>query len=345
MKTPFYQLNYEQLSTLLEANHLPKSGADLLFRWHYKEKRLGPCTQDLAHKTQDFIHDQLSFDLPEVRLVQESEDQTVKFLIALSDGKTVECVLLAFQKKYTLCLSTQVGCAMGCTFCFTGTQGLTRHLTAEEIIGQFLLTWHWLKQNRPEDRPILNVVFMGQGEPLHNFDAVKKATEILLHKRGIGLAALKITISTAGYLPGLKRWVQEMPAVNLALSFHSPFSEKRNLLMPLNKNYPLEKVLEEIQHIPLVRKQYVIFEYLLIKDFNDGPEDAHATAKLVDRERTIINLIAYNPFPGDKFQRPDHERVIQFKAILNEYGLATTLRESKGIDILAACGQLNTKGL
>jgi len=152
---------------------------------------------------------------------------------------------------------------MNCSFCFTGEQGLKRNLTTSEIVGQFLQAWRWLATNRPGEERILNIVFMGQGEPLHNFDAVKKACEIFLTKHGTSIGVQKITISTAGYIPGLKRWSQEIPGVNLALSLHSPFEQKRNELIPINKKYPLDKVLAYIEKIPLNKKQFITYEYLI----------------------------------------------------------------------------------
>lgn len=342
-KNSFYQYNYNDLQTIFKDNDLSPSGLDLLFTWHYNKKNDGPCIIDLAKKTQNYLHDNFEFNLPEIEKAQKSEDRTVKFLIKLQDGMKVETVLIPFQNKYTICLSSQVGCAMKCSFCFTGTQGLKRNLKTEEIVGQFILAARWLKTERPGDFRIRNIVFMGQGEPLHNFDATKKATEIFLHPQGISIAALRITISTVGYLPGLKRWKEEMPGVNIALSLHSPFIEKRNKLIPLNQTYPLPEILNYLKKIPLKRKQFVTYEYLLIKNYNDGEEDAHATAKLLlEGERVIVNLIPFNPFPGPNYERPEQETVLNFQKIMASYGLPTMIRGTKGDDILAACGQLNT---
>jgi 23S rRNA (adenine2503-C2)-methyltransferase len=267
----------------------------------------------------------------------------VKMLVKLKDGQRVESVLIPFQSKYTICLSTQVGCAMKCSFCFTGTQGLKRNLTTEEIIGQFILAWNWLKENRPDDHQLKNIVYMGQGEPLHNFDAVKKASEIFLDQHGMSLGVQKITVSTAGFLPGLKRWNEEMPGVNLALSLHSVIEEKRNKLIPINQRYPLQEVMDYIDTIPLARKQYVIYEYLLIKDFNDTPEDAYATGEFLKGKMAIINLIPFNPFPGSDYERPLDSSILEFQRIIGTYNLPALIRTTKGDDILAACGQLNTK--
>ena len=343
MKTSFYQYNFESLTNLLLENNLSSSGATLLYNWHYKQKQIESCTHNLAHSTQAFIQDQLSFGLPEIVDVHQSSDQTVKFLMQMDDGQKVETVLIPFQSKYTICLSTQVGCAMKCSFCFTGTQGLKRHLKTEEIIGQFIMAYRWLCENRPFDQQLKNIVYMGQGEPLHNFDAVKTASEIFLDQHGTSIGVQKITVSTAGYLPGLIRWNEEMPGINIALSLHSPFEEKRNQLIPINQRYPLLEILEYLDLIPLKRKQYIIYEYLLIKNYNDTEIDAHATGKLLKGKQAIINLIPFNPFPGSLYERPELAQVEQFQKILESYHLPALIRGTKGDDILAACGQLNTK--
>ena len=343
MKKSFYQFNFEALKNLLVENDLSSTGATLLYNWHYKQKHIETCTHNLAHSTQAFIQNNLSFSLPEIVDVHQSNDQTVKFLMQMEDGQKVETVLIPFQNKYTICLSTQVGCAMKCSFCFTGTQGLKRHLQTEEIIGQFILADRWLRAERPKAPALKNIVYMGQGEPLHNFDAVKTASEIFLDQHGTSIGVQKITISTAGYLPGLIRWNEEMPGVNIALSLHSPFEEKRNELIPINQRYPLAEILKYLDLIPLKRKQYIIYEYLLIKNFNDNEVDAHATGSLLKGKQAIINLIPFNPFPGSKYERPELEQINSFQKILETYQLPALIRGTKGDDIFAACGQLNTK--
>lgn len=343
MLKSFYQYNFRQLTQLLEENNLSTSGASLLYNWHYKQKQIEPCTHNLALVTQAFINQNCNFDLPVIVETQISDDHTVKFLMEMKDGNKVETVLIPFQSKYTICISTQVGCAMKCSFCFTGTQGLKRHLKTEEIIGQFIMADRWLKQNRPDDQQLKNIVYMGQGEPLHNFDAVKLANEIFLDQHGTSVGVQKITVSTAGFLPGLERWNNEMPGVNIALSLHSPFTEKRNELIPINQRYPLADVLAYLDTIPLKRKQYIIYEYLLIKNYNDTEIDAHATGELLKGKQAIINLIPFNPFPGSHYQRPDQSQVEIFQKILESYKLPALVRGTKGDDILAACGQLNTK--
>ena len=343
MKNSFYQLTFSELCSFLSAHSLSESGAKLLYNWHYKKKRIDPCTHNLAKDTIALIAKQFHFQLPSIVETQLATDSTVKFLIELFDGEKIEMVLIPFQNKYTLCLSTQVGCAMKCSFCYTGTQGLKRHLSCDEIIGQFILAARWLADNRPNEGKLRNIVFMGQGEPLHNFDAVKKSCEILLDQHGASLGAQRITISTAGYMPGLLRWKDEMPGVNIALSLHSVDDEKRSKLIPINHKYPLAQIMEVINSLPLARKQYVIFEYLLIDNFNDSNEDALKLGHYLDKSRSIVNLIPYNPIPENSFKRPSDAKVEAFKVVLDELKIPTLIRGTKGDSILAACGQLNSK--
>jgi len=342
MRPSFYQYTFHELQALCDGQGLVPATARHLYNWHYKKNRREACgIHNFSHKAREFI-ETLDFELPRIDTVQESDDRTVKFLFAMHDGLKVESVLIPFQRKYTLCLSSQVGCAMNCAFCYTGTQGLKRHLETQEIVGQFLQARGWLTRNRPGDDRILNIVYMGQGEPLHNFEAVKRSAEIFMSQQGVSLAGHKITVSTAGYIPGLERWQNEMPDVNIALSLHSPFTEKRDKLIPINRRYPLERVLELVDAIPNGKKRFVTYEYLLIDGFNDSADDARVTGKLLQGKKAYINLIPFNPFPGATWARPTDERVHAFKAVLDEYKIPTLVRTTKGDRILAACGQLNT---
>ncbi|WP_334168766.1 23S rRNA (adenine(2503)-C(2))-methyltransferase RlmN [Methylobacter sp.] len=343
LKRSFYDLNYSDLETVINQNNLNHSAAAVLFNWHYKKKENTQCIDQIAKCSLAFFQNNFDFSLPEIDTVHESKDRTVKFLFKLKDNHKIETVLIPFNNKYSICLSSQVGCAMNCSFCFTGEQGLKRNLTTSEIVGQFLQAWRWLAKNRPGEERILNIVFMGQGEPLHNFDAVKKACEIFLSQHGTSIGVQKITISTAGYIPGLKRWSQEIPGVNLALSLHSPFKEKRNELIPINKKYPLDEVLAYIDKIPLNKKQFITYEYILIKDFNDSPDDAKKLGTILSGKRAYINLIPFNSFPGSHYNHPDLDKIEKFKEVLDTFKIPTLIRSAKGDDVLAACGQLNSK--
>jgi 23S rRNA (adenine2503-C2)-methyltransferase len=343
LKPSFYDLNYSDLETVVNQNNLNPSVATVLFNWYYKKKENTQCHNKISKSSSAFFAQNFDFSLPEIDTVYESQkDRAVKFLFKLKDNHKVETVLIPFNNKYSICLSSQVGCAMNCSFCFTGQQGLKRNLTTGEIVGQFLQAWRWLATHRPGEERILNIVFMGQGEPLHNFDAVKKACEIFLSQHGTSIGVQKITVSTAGYIPGLKRWIQEVPGVNLALSLHSPFEEKRNELIPINKKYPLDEVLAYIDKIPLQKKQFITYEYILIKDFNDAPDDAEKLGALLAGKSAYINLIPFNSFPGSRYACPDLDKVEKFKEVLDAFNIPTLIRGAKGDDVLAACGQLNS---
>jgi 23S rRNA (adenine2503-C2)-methyltransferase len=341
--TSFYGYTLNELQALFRAQGLPEAGAGKLFTWHYKHRRVDACTKDFAKASQQFVAQALSFELPAIHLVQESEDRTVKFLFKLADGKTVETVLIPSKKKYGICLSSQVGCAMKCSFCHTGLQGLERHLGAHEIVGQLMAAQRWLTEHRPEDDRIATVVFMGQGEPLHNFDAVRRSCEIFLSQHGLSMGEDKITISTVGYLPGLLRWRAEMPDVNIALSLHSTIKAKRDQLIPLNVKFPLEDVLKAVEEIPKNTRRFVIYEYLLAGGFNDGAEDARLLGEALRGKKAFVNLIPFNAFPGGTYQRPALAEIQAFKAVLDGYQIPSLVRLTKGDTILAACGQLNSE--
>jgi 23S rRNA (adenine2503-C2)-methyltransferase len=277
-----------------------------------------------------------------IQNIQTSQDGTTKFLITLADGNTVESVLIRFNKKETVCLSTQVGCAMKCTFCYTGVQGFKRHLSGDEIIGQYRLVQDWMKKNTPA-RLSPKIVFMGQGEPLHNFEALKHAVlEFSKTNPENNLGPREITVSTVGYLPNLLRF-DELGMVNLALSLHSPFHDERSKLIPLNQMYPLNEVLAAIKNLKRRRNQFVTIEYLLIKDFNMTSLHAKKLREITLHLPVIFNLIPFNPFPGSVYERPDTSEVEIFKQYCVSEKLRVMVRNTKGMDILAACGQLNTK--
>jgi 23S rRNA (adenine2503-C2)-methyltransferase len=320
----------------------PQTTADKVFNHLYRQRRPAFSLLEVAKiskKAMQVLEESFSFARPHAVKIVEASDQTVKFIMAFADGQSVETVLIPFPGRYSTCLSTQVGCAMKCSFCHTGTQGLKRHLTAGEIIGQYLVAWDWLEQNRPQEAAQPKIVFMGQGEPLHNFEAVKKAIHMMVSTRGLQLGARRMTLSTSGFLPGLLRF-HELPHINLALSLHSPFSSVRSELIPINRSYPLETVLEAIDAIPFKKCQAINFEYLLIAGKNDREEDAVALGHLLRGKRGIVNLIPFNEFPGSVYARPTEEQTIIFQNQLRAQGLQATVRTTKGSDILAACGQL-----
>lgn len=338
----FFDYTFEELTKNFLERNISSTSALHLFNWYYKKKKAVPCELRLSNHARNTIYSSFNFDLPKIKSVAESNDRTVKFLISFDDQLSVEAVLIPFQGKYSICLSSQVGCAMNCSFCFTGTQGLSRHLETREIVTQFLVCQNWLTQNRPNDDWISNIVFMGQGEPLHNFNNVRKACSIFTDQRGFSIGPQKITVSTSGYLPGLLKWKEQPLKVNLALSLHATNPKIRESLIPISKKYPLEDVLSTLDQIPLLPKQFFTFEYLMIDGLNDSIKDATELAEVLKLRRSIINLIPFNPFPGSVYQRPTDDKINLFKSILDAYQIPTMIRKTKGDQVLAACGQLNS---
>jgi 23S rRNA (adenine2503-C2)-methyltransferase len=258
--------------------------------------------------------------------------------VQFSDLLEVETVLIPFHKKFTLCLSTQVGCAMNCSFCYTGTQGLKRNLSAGEIVGQYLQAFEWLQENQPKAmKP--NIVFMGQGEPLHNVTEVKKAIEVFNDTKLVGLGRSQMTLSTVGFVPGIRE-LKDFPKINLALSLHSPFDHERNQLIPLNQKYPLKEVMHAFDEMIHLKEEFMTFEYLMIQDFNMFDEHVEGLFQLISQRKAVINLIPFNPFPGSEWKRPTVDEIHLFKEKLVSKKLRVMVRATKGDDILAACGQL-----
>jgi 23S rRNA (adenine2503-C2)-methyltransferase len=264
-----------------------------------------------------------------------SRDGSKKYLFKTADGYGVETVLMPEKTHQTLCISTQIGCSLGCRFCFTGTLGLKRNLTSAEILNQVsaVLKAEKLKEKLP------NLVFMGMGEPLLNYDNVLKCLKILLSPWGFNFSHRKITISTAGITPLIRKLAEDLP-VNLAISLNAPDDEIRSYLMPVNKKYPLKQLLKEAHSFPVPSRKRITFEYILIKDVNDSPAHAEALARLLKNIPCKINLIPFNELPCFKFQRPDDKRILRFQSILHSHHFTAPIRMSKGSEIVAACGQL-----
>jgi 23S rRNA (adenine2503-C2)-methyltransferase len=289
------------------------------------------------------IEKNYDINLPRISTAQEAQDGTIKFLVKFTDGFEVETVLIPFYKRFTVCLSTQVGCAMNCSFCYTGTQGYKRNLSSGEIVSQYLLARNWLKDKNPKSLDP-SVVFMGQGEPLHNAEEVKKAIEILNDPKMIGIGKRQMTLSTVGFLPGIHK-IKDFTQINFALSLHSPFQEERSKLIPINETHNLLDVIQALDEIPLLPRQFITYEYLLIKDFNMSDQHVEGLTKLLEKRKAIINLIPFNPFPGSHWQRPTEGEIDSFKNKLVANKLRVMVRTTKGAEILAACGQLKVNKL
>lgn len=337
-----YELNLEDIQNYFSDFDLHESHIKLLMNNFYRsrQKDIGNFSQ--LSKPMIAKAKELKSQLPKIIKEEKAIDGTTKFLVEFNDNESVEMVLLPFYKKFTLCISSQVGCAMGCEFCFTAKQGYKRNLKTHEILGQVLLAKEHLNTLTDEKRDLTNIVFMGQGEPLHNFENIKKSIQIMTYRNGLSISEKNITVSSVGYIPGLKRF-NELGGVNFALSLHAVDEKKRSEVIPLNNKYPLDEILKSIDEIKLNNKQTIEYEYILIKNFNDSPQDANDLYELLKERTHMINIIPFNPFPGTLLEKPSRDDVLHFKKRLVKFGLRAMVRTTKGDEILAACGQLNSK--
>lgn len=274
--------------------------------------------------------------MPEIVRRHRSADGTVRYVLRCAEGATIETVFMPEEKRQTICVSTQEGCAVNCQFCLTATLGLVRNLTAGGIVGQILAA---LGDNREALKPQTNVVLMGQGEPLLNYEAVMKALRIILDGKGLGISPKHATLSTSGIVPGIERLAEEKVRPKLAISLNASNDKQRDTIMPINRKYPISKLLETCRNYPLRPWEHLTFEYVLLGGFNDSVEDAGRVAKLVGNLRAKVNLIPWNP--GElPYRPPDAERIEAFRKTLTDKGRRAFVRYSRGQDVMAACGQL-----
>ena len=342
-KPSLYDLSMDKLTDYLTERGYKKFNSVQVYNWAYRF--FGKPIEEwsnVSNKIKEDLRRDFHWDMPKVIWHGLSKDGTRKFLMQLSDKQTVETVAIPARDRLTLCISSQVGCAIGCTFCHTGTMGLKRHLEAHEIVGQFLVIGKWLKENVCPDTRLTNIVYMGQGEPLHNYENVKTATQIFMEDHGLGLGQRRITLSTSGLVPSIEK-LGSFPPVNIAISLHAAHDNIRTELMPINKVYDLKRLFEAIRKIPLKAHRRITYEYLLIEGMNDRLEDISALCKLLDITKSKINLIPFNEYPESEFKRPSASRIKWFQDQLISRGYVCTTRVTMGTDILAACGQLKSE--
>jgi len=277
---------------------------------------------------------------PVIETRQTSSDGTTKFLLRLEDGRHIESVFIPDTPAQTFCISTQAGCAMKCAFCLTGKMGLLRHLTPAEIAAQVRILAH---ETGLADSAF-NIVLMGMGEPLHNYDATMKAIRILADKDGLALPPKRITLSTGGVLPELARLATEELMPNLAISLHATTNEMRDELVPINRKFTLEVLIQACREFPLAKRRRITFEYVMLDRVNDTPEDARRLVRLLNGIKAKVNLLPLNEAAGIPFSRPSDDRVNEFARILAERDVVVSVRKSRGRDIRAACGQLIVEG-
>ncbi|AMP89803.2 TPA: 23S rRNA (adenine(2503)-C(2))-methyltransferase RlmN [Legionella pneumophila] len=341
-KVNLLNYNYSQLRELLMAWDEKPFRAQQLFQWiHQVGIRDFTQMTNLGKVLRNKLSQLACVDLPEIVACQKSADGTHKWLLKLECGNCIETVFIPEANRGTLCVSSQVGCALNCSFCSTAKQGFNRNLSTAEIIGQVWLAARELSNNNgTHDKKITNVVMMGMGEPLLNFDNVVSAMNIMMDDLAYGLSKRRVTLSTSGVLPEMER-LREVSPVALAVSLHAPTDELRNELVPINKKYPLSQLISLCKrYFKDEPRRKVTFEYVMLKGVNDQPEHASQLIKLLHNVPAKVNLIPFNPFPLTQYQRSSQEAIDAFREKLMKHGINTITRKTRGDDIDAACGQL-----
>lgn len=344
-KQDLLNFSFDELKTFCLNNDLPRFRATQIWRWMY-------CfglqsfmeMNNISKSTRVFLNELSLISRPQISEIKESKDGTIKWLIKLKDGSEVETVYIPQEDRGTVCLSSQVGCTLNCSFCHTGTQALVRNLTSGEIIGQLMLVMDHLNDwpSGKNHRKVTNVVMMGMGEPLLNYDEVSKAIKIMMSDDGISLSRRRITLSTSGIIPNIDKTGAEL-GVNLAISLHAVNDKLRDTLVPINKKYNLKDLINSCRNYPnLSNSRRITWEYVMLKDINDSEEDANNLIKLIKGIPSKINLIPFNPWPGSFFETSSQNKIDNFAKIIMDAGFASPIRKPRGQDIYAACGQLKS---
>jgi len=340
-RTNLAELEPEALADVVERLGAERFHARQIYRWiHKRGVNAFDRMTDLARPLRDQLSASCHVATPRIVRKDVSVDGTTKYLLALADGAQIESVFIPDTPAQTFCISSQVGCAMQCAFCLTGKMGLARHLTAGEIVGQVRLLAGDLSML---DTPF-NIVLMGMGEPLHNYDETMKALRMLASKEGLAVPPRRVTLSTVGLVPAIERLAAEPLMPNLAISLHATEKAQRDGLVPINRKYGLEALLDACRKFPVKKRNRITFEYVLLAGVNDTPDDARRLVKLLSGIRGKVNLLPLNAAPGIPFERPSDERVNTFAKMLAERGITVSVRKSRGRDIRAACGQLIVEG-
>jgi len=333
-------LSREELEALLEAMGQPRYRGRQLFQWVQARRATTPeAMSSLSKPLRVLLAERLRVGRPGTVRMQRATDGTRKYLFRLADGQEIESVLIPDEGRITACISTQVGCPLACRFCLTGLMGMRRNLTAGEVVAQVLTLQDALD---PEER-ISNLVLMGMGEPLLNFPNVEKALGILCDELGANFSPRRITLSTAGHVPGIQKLAASNLNVNLAVSLSATTDAVRDQIMPINKRWPIAELLKTCREYPLPNRRRLTFEYVMLDGVSDSPEDARRLAKLLRGIRCKVNLIPFNAMPDLPDRPSPRERVEAFQKVLHDAGLTATIRESRGRDISAACGMLRVE--
>ena len=337
MKDQLFGKDLNELQEISLALGLPKFTGKQLADWLYK-KEISTIDEmsNLSKNARELLNEKYEFGISAPSKVQVSLDGTKKYLFPTSQNKFIETAMIPDDDRKTVCVSTQVGCKMGCLFCMTGKQGFQGQLTAGEIVNQI--------RSIKEYGDVSNIVYMGMGEPFDNLDAVLKSLDILTSEWGYAMSPRRITVSSIGIIPAMLRFLNESEA-HLAISLHTPFDEERRKLMPVQIAYPIADVVNEIRGWDFGRQRRVSFEYILFKGLNDTPLHIRELVKLLSGIRCRINLIRFHPVPGTPLESPDEEAINNFRDQLNDKDIIATVRASRGQDIYAACGLLSTKEL
>ncbi len=334
-----FDLDYTELATIIASWDEPAYRAGQIWQGLYQNLWQEPeMFTTLPHELRLRLGENFVFSQLQKEQVLESTDgETQKTLFRLPDQRAIETVLMRYRQRRTLCISTQAGCAMGCVFCATGQMGFQRNLSSGEIVEQVVF---YARQLHGLKEKITNIVVMGMGEPFHNYDATLKSIDRLAHPEGMALGARRFTISTVGLVPAIRRFTAERRQINLAISLHAADDEQRAALLPINKKYPISKVIQSCQEYVNQTHRRVTFEWALIKDVNDGTDQARSLARLLQGLLCHVNIIPLNPTDGYTGQGTTHQRALAFKSELERHGIPCSIRLRRGIDIQAGCGQL-----